>query len=319
MPTTRTGLRTKRANRQKNIEKEHVHQWSSWNTNDCQQKMGVTPAQTHKPASQTETIWAQMEPSQGKHVKASVSNGDQTHQSQHLKRRPSGHKQNPTKANTSKASVSNGDHPGSNGTWPRKTRQSQRLKRRPNTSKPASQTETIWAQMEPGQGKHVKSQRLKWRPSGLKRNHEINHKLNGWERRIVQSQRGPHPAISLWPWAVCFILIETYTLIINWIRLKLRLYSQSLPKYIWLWLLQESYFQHMFAWNRLPAGTHETKKKVLCRHRSSKHAKMHSNTLLLPFYWRKMPVFDSSLKISPRDDCHCCSDMLFGMPKYNPG
>jgi hypothetical protein len=28
---------------------------------------------------------------------------------------------------------------------------------------------------------------------------------------------------------------------------------------------------------------------------SSKHAEMHSNTLLLPFYWRKMPVFDTSL------------------------
>jgi hypothetical protein len=30
---------------------------------------------------------------------------------------------------------------------------------------------------------------------------------------------------------------------------------------------------------------------------SSKHAEMHSNTLLLPFYWRKMPVFDTSIKI----------------------
>jgi hypothetical protein len=28
-----------------------------------------------------------------------------------------------------------------------------------------------------------------------------------------------------------------------------------------------------------------------------------SNTLLLPFYWRKMPVFGTSLKISPRDCC----------------
>jgi hypothetical protein len=68
---------------------------------------------------------------------------------------------------STKAIVSNGDHPGSNGTRPRKTRQSQHLKRRPsglkrnpakeNTSKPASQTETIRAQTEPGQGKHVKA------------------------------------------------------------------------------------------------------------------------------------------------------------------
>jgi hypothetical protein len=34
---------------------------------------------------------------------------------------------------------------------------------------------------------------------------------------------------------------------------------------------------------------------------SSKHAEMHRNTPLLPFYWRKMPVFDTSLKISRRD------------------
>jgi hypothetical protein len=43
-----------------------------------------------------------------------------------------------------------------------------------------------------------------------------------------------------------------------------------------------------------PAGTHETNKKkkkilnsffhVLCMYLSSKHAEMHSNTLLLPFY-----------------------------------
>jgi hypothetical protein len=26
-------------------------------------------------------------------------------------------------------------------------------------------------------------------------NDEINHKLNGWEGSIVQSQRGPHPAL----------------------------------------------------------------------------------------------------------------------------
>jgi hypothetical protein len=54
-----------------------------------------------------------------------------------------------------------------------------------------------------------------------------------------------------------------------------------------------------------PARVHETKKKiktffnkffhVLCMYLSSKHAEMHSNTLLLPFYWRKMPVFDTSL------------------------
>jgi hypothetical protein len=37
---------------------------------------------------------------------------------------------------------------------------------------------------------------------------------------------------------------------------------------------------------------------------SSKHAEMHSNTLLLPFYWRKMSVF---------------SDMLFVTLKFNPG
>jgi hypothetical protein len=40
----------------------------------------------------------------------------------------------------------------------------------------------------------------------------------------------------------------------------------------------------------LPAGTHETKKKVffnsffMFMYLSSKHAEMHSNTLLLPFY-----------------------------------
>jgi hypothetical protein len=72
---------------------------------------------------------------------------------------------------------------------------------------------------------------------------------------------------------------------------------------------------------RLPARMKLNKFKylfhVLYMYLSSKHAEMYSNTLLLPLYWRKMPVFDTSLKISPRDGCHCCSDMLFGTPKYN--
>jgi hypothetical protein len=44
---------------------------------------------------------------------------------------------------------------------------------------------------------------------------------------------------------------------------------------------------------------------------SSKHAEIHSNTLSLPFYWRKMPLPDMA--------CHRCSDMLFGTLKFNPG
>jgi hypothetical protein len=66
------------------------------------------------------------------------------------------------------------------------------------------------------------------------------------------------------------------------------------------------------------AGTHETKKKVffsfhvLCMYLSSKHAEVHSNTFFLPFYGRKMPVLDTSLKKIPETACHRCSDMLFG-------
>jgi hypothetical protein len=67
--------------------------------------------------------------------------------------------------------------------------------------------------------------------------------------------------------------------------------------------------RHRHAWNYFF--------HVLCMHLSSKHAEVHSNTIEGKCL---LPIFDTWLKIfPPRDGVSLCSDMLFGMLKYNPG